>query len=96
MIYFGFAGWGPWNTWNGSIWFLTGMVAMALLRQLFSSLDKRNVKAGLTVLLINVLLLWFGAAIGGYYAWFNGALAQYGTDQEDCRKRIDEFRDGNR
>lgn len=78
MIYFGWDGWGPWNTPAGSIWFVLGFMFWVGLRPL---LHKFVIKgSGARHDIISALLLfwifWMGAMIGGYYGWFSGVTAQ--------------------
>ena len=74
MIYFGWDGWGPWNTGIGSIWFFAGLMVGLSALVILKAFRPR----GRAFVLIAYGLL-SGAALGGYYGWFAGGHAQFQT-----------------
>ncbi len=78
MIYFGWAGYGPWHSWNGFAWFLLGILFTIMLASFAA-----NWRSGHRYLITLVLTIISTAVLAGYYAWFAGVRAQAGDTTQD-------------
>ncbi len=84
MIYFGWAGYGPWHTLSGMIWFLAGILFTYLFSMTWTMVeDRRKVAQWWWIAAFLFLMMGCSAAVAGYYAWFGGVRAQFGSMQKD-------------
>lgn len=86
MIYFGWNGWGPWNSGSGIVWFILGVLWMLLIASVGA-----NWRDGRRYLSKLALAVFCSLIIGGYYGWFAGGKAQWGEcvkEMSDLRKEL--------
>lgn len=89
MIYFGWDSWGPFHSWSGSIWFFAGYLFCFLFMMVGAASRDAGARWKDKFLTMGLVLsiAASSAALGGYYGWFNGTIAQLGQCQADLNKR---------